>query len=273
MNIERNLEEPILGFLDRIPVLSFYGNTRGWKFVLSWSHRIAGLVLVLYLLFHIYTLSLLSSPSLFTAKMGFYDNLFFKFLEWILAVPLIFHAFNGTRLILYENFGKRDNQQMIRWSLSLGAIYIALLGFFMLTGNQSVPAPFFWLNIFIISVIFCYYLYQKIWNTQNSRLWKLQRISGAFLLVMLPAHMVFMHINYSVGHDAATVIARMQHYSVKALDLLIIIVVLYHAAFGIYSIIEDYINNRVLRKGLTILLLLSVIYFGYVGAKFTLFLT
>ncbi len=162
MNIERNLERPILDLLDRIPILSFYGNTRGWKFVLSWSHRIAGLVLVLYLLFHIYTLSLLSSPSLFTAKMGFYDNLFFKFLEWILAVPLIFHAFNGTRLILYENFGKRDNQQMIRWSLSLGAIYIVLLGFFMLTGNQSVPAPFFWLNIFIISVIFCYYLYQKI---------------------------------------------------------------------------------------------------------------
>jgi len=91
------------------------------------------------------------------------------------------------------------------------------------------------------------------------------------LLVMLPAHMFFMHINYSVGHEAATVIARMQHHSIKMLDLLLVIVVLYHAAFGIYSIIEDYLENNVVRKGLTIILLLIVIYFGYVGAKFTLF--
>jgi len=101
LNIEKNFEEPILGLLNSMPVVSFYGNTRGWKFILSWSHRIAGLVLVLYLMFHIYTLSLLSSPSLFTAKMAFYNNSFFKFLEWVLAVPLIFHALNGTRLIFY----------------------------------------------------------------------------------------------------------------------------------------------------------------------------
>jgi len=266
-----DVEAYILGYLNRIPFISFYADTRGWKFVLSWSHRIAGLVLVLYLLFHIYTLSLLSSPPLFTAKMAFYDNFFFKFLEWLLAVPLIFHALNGTRLILYESFGKRNDQQMIRWSFSLGLIYIMLLGFFMIIGNQNAPILLFWLNTFIISIVFSYYLYQKIWKTQNSRLWKLQRISGAFLLVMLLAHMAFMHINYSVGHEAATVIARMQHYSIKMLDLLLIIVVLYHAAFGIYSIIEDYLENNVVRKGLTILLLLIVIYFGYVGAKFTLF--
>jgi len=101
LDIEKNFDRLIFNLLDRIPVVSFYGNTRGWKFILSWSHRIAGLVLVLYLLFHIYTLSLLSNPSLFTAKMAFYNNFFFKFLEWILAVPLIFHALNGARLISY----------------------------------------------------------------------------------------------------------------------------------------------------------------------------
>jgi len=273
LNIAKNLDRPILDILDSIPVISFYGDTRGWKFVLSWSHRIAGLVLVSYLLFHIYTLSLLSNPSLFTAKMAFYNNFFFKFLEWLLAVPLIFHALNGTRLILYESFGLRNNQRMIHWSFSLGLIYIMLLGFFMILGNQNASISFFWLTTFIISIVFCYYLYQKIWDTQNSWLWKLQRISGTFLLVMLPAHMVFMHINYSVGHETATVLARMQHYSIKMLDMFLVIVVLYHATFGIYSIIEDYLENNVARKGLTIILLLIMIYFGYVGAKFTLFFT
>jgi succinate dehydrogenase cytochrome b556 subunit/succinate dehydrogenase hydrophobic membrane anchor protein len=272
LDIEKNFDRLIFNLLDRIPVVSFYGNTRGWKFILSWSHRIAGLVLVLYLLFHIYTLSLLSNPSLFTAKMAFYNNFFFKFLEWILAVPLIFHALNGARLIFYESFGLRNNQRMIHWSFSLGLIYVVLLGFFMILEDQNVPLLFFWLTTFIISILFCYYLYQKIWNTQNSWLWKLQRVSGTFLLVMLPAHMAFMHINYSVGHEATTVLARMQHYSIKILDLLLVIIVLYHAAFGIYSIIEDYLGNNATRKGLTLILLLSVLYFGYVGVKFTLFL-
>lgn len=271
--MEKNIEGSILGFLDRLPILSYYANTRGWKFILSWSHRIAGLILVLYLLLHIYTLSLLSSPSLFAAKMVYYDSFLFKFLEWILAIPLIFHALNGARLILYESFGHRDDRKMITWASYLGFIYLCLLGFFILLGNQNVSVLFFWLNTFIISIIFFYYLYRKIWKTQNSRLWKLQRISGAFLLVMLPAHMIFMHINYSVGHDAATVIARMQHFSIKILDLLLVIVVLYHASFGIYTIIEDYTKNKILRKCLTVILLLIAVCFGYIGAKFTLFLT
>jgi succinate dehydrogenase hydrophobic membrane anchor protein len=273
LNTETHIEESVLGFLGRMPIISLYADSRGWKFVLSWSHRIAGLVLASYLLFHIYTLSFLSTPSLFTAKMAFYNTVFFQFLEWLLAVPLIFHALNGTRLILYESFGLRNTHQMIRWSFSLGILYVALLGFFMILNNQNLPILFFWLSTFLISIVLCYYLYQKIWKTHNSSLWKLQRISGVFLLVMVPAHMVFMHINYSVGHEAEAVINRLQHSSMKMLDLLLVIVVLYHAAFGIYTIIEDYLENKVARKGLTILLIVIVIYFGYVGARFTLFLS
>ncbi|MFW6147850.1 MAG: hypothetical protein ACOC6B_05585 [Thermodesulfobacteriota bacterium] len=272
MNREVRVEQSILGFLDRLPIISLYADTRGWKFVLSWSHRIAGLILVFYLLFHIYTLSFLSNPSLFTAKMAFYNNIFFKFLEWLLAAPLIFHALNGTRLILYESFGLRNNQQMIRWFFSFTLLYMGLLGFFMIVGEQNVPVLLFWLTAFLISIIVSYYLYQRIWKTRNSTLWKLQRISGAFLLVMLPGHMLFMHLNYAVGHEAQVVIQRLQHYSIKTLDLLLVIIILYHAAFGIYSIIEDYLENKLARRTLTVVFLLIIIYFGYVGARFTLFL-
>jgi succinate dehydrogenase cytochrome b556 subunit/succinate dehydrogenase hydrophobic membrane anchor protein len=270
LKIGTNVEGSILGFLDRIPFISFYANTRGWKFVLSWSHRIAGLFLAIYLLLHIYTLSLLSDPKQFVAMMETYNSLFFKLLEWLLAVPLIFHTLNGARLILYESFGQRDNQRMIRWSFILGFVYIILLGFFIVNGSQHVPALFFWLNISIASLIVGYFVYRKIWNTLNSVLWKLQRITGAFLLVMLPAHMVFTHLNYAVGHQAATIIPRMQHYSYKMLDLVLIMTVLYHGAFGVYSIIEDYLENKILRRVLTILLLLGVAYFGYIGARLTL---
>jgi len=260
----------LLGCLGRAPLLTYYSNTRGWKFLLAWSHRIAGLLLTAYLLLHIYTLSLLSDPKQFTAMMETYSNLFFKLLEWLLAVPLIFHALNGARLILYESFGRRDNLRMIRWSFILGFIYVLLLGFFIVNGSQSVPALFFWLNIFIASLIVGYIVYQNIWNTLNSIFWKLQRVTGAFLVVMLPAHMVFTHLNYAVGHQASTIILRMQHYSYKMLDLVLIMTVLYHGVFGVYSIIEDYFNSKILRRALTILLLLGVTCFGYIGVRLTL---
>jgi succinate dehydrogenase hydrophobic anchor subunit len=76
-----------------------------------------------------------------------------------------------------------------------------------------------------------------------------------------------------VGHEAAAVLTRMQHYSIKMLDLLLVITALYHAAFGMYSIVEDYLENHIVRKALTVFMLLIVIYFGYVGARLTLFLT
>jgi len=270
MSIAKNFEGLLLGFLERAPLLMYYPHTRGWKFVLAWSHRISGLLLAAYLLLHIYTLSLLSDPKQFTAMMETYSSLFFKLLEWLLAIPLIFHALNGARLILYESFGQRDNQRMIRWSFILGFVYIMLLGFFIVNGSQHVPALFFWLNISIASLIVGYAVYRKIWNTLNPALWKLQRITGAFLLAMLPAHMVFTHLNYAVGHQAATIIPRMQSYSYKMLDLVLIMTVLYHGAFGVYSIIEDYLENTILRRALTILFLLGIAYFGYIGARLTL---
>ena len=273
-NTENNSDGEALGFLDRLPILSFYANTRGWKFVLAWVHRIFGLILIPYLLFHIYILSFLPNPALYTAKWATFDNLLFKFVEWILAIPLIFHTLNGARLILYESFGQRDDRRMVLWSFSIGLIYIFLLGFFMVKGDQKGGSPlFFWLNILIISLILSYYFYRKIWNTPNSSLWKLNRLSGTFLFVMLPAHMLFMHINYPVGHHAATIADRMQHFPIMVIDAVLTITILYHAAFGIYSIIEDYIGNWLLRRSLAVLLFLLTIYFGYIGVKLAFFLT
>jgi len=59
----------------------------------------------------------------------------FSHLEWALAMPVIFHALNGGRLILYEAFGYRNDESMIRWASGLSTIYALLLGTFMIMGN------------------------------------------------------------------------------------------------------------------------------------------
>ena len=269
MNIGKNIEGSILSLSDRIPFISFYANTRGWPFIIAWCHRISGLLLVGYLWFHIYTLLSLSSPPSYDAIMKFYGFFVFRILEWALAIPVIFHALNGGRLILYENFETRDDESLIRWLLWLSIFYIALLGALMLIGNQSVSAVFFWLIIFVAGLTLAYGVASKIWTTQNSLLWKLQRITGAYLLILIPAHMLFVHLNYAMAHEANTVVMRMQNHFIKAVDISLVVVVLYHAGYGLVSFVGDYLESRTLRMGLAALIFLVMLFFTLIGIRLT----
>jgi succinate dehydrogenase hydrophobic anchor subunit len=253
-----------------LPFLSYYANIRGWPFVIAWCHRIAGLLLVAYLWFHIYTLLSLSSPPRYDATMKFYGFFLFRILEWALAIPVIFHALNGGRLILYESFERRDDESMIRWFLWISILYAALLAAFMLIGNQGVSAVFFWLTMTVAGLILAYGVASKLWGIQHSALWKLQRITGAYLLILIPAHMLFMHLNYAMAHDVDTVVMRMKNCFIKGVDISLIVVLLYHAGYGLVSFIGDYLESRTLRMGLAAVIILVMLLFGAVGIRLTL---
>lgn len=270
MSIEKIYKGSALGFLGHIPFLSSYADTRGWPFIIAWCHRIAGLLLVGYLWFHIYTLLSLSSPSSYEATMKFYGFFIFRVLEWALAIPVVFHAFNGGRLILYESFERRDDESMIRWLLWCSILYIVLLGVLMLMDNQSVSAVFFWLIIAVAGLTLGYGVASKVWATQNSLLWKLQRITGACLLILIPAHMLFMHLNYAAAHDTNTVVMRMQHHFIKAVDIGLVVVLMYHAGYGLVSFVGDYLESRILRMGLAGLVFLVMLLFAALGIRLTL---
>lgn len=264
------IEAYLFGILERSERLSYYARSRGWGFIMTWAHRIAGLTLVLYILFHVYTLSALRDAAAFASKMRFVDNFVFSFLEWALTVPVIFHALNGTRLILYEAFRIRDDAVMIRWVFVLSGIYILALALFMLMGNQEVSAGFFWLMAAIASGISSTIVYKKLWNTRNATLWKLQRISGAFLLPLVSGHMFFMHLNYKVGHDVETILARVAAPGIRFLDMAFVSLVFFHAGFGLYTVITDYMEETLIRKGLTVLMTFILAIFAYAGIKLIL---
>jgi succinate dehydrogenase / fumarate reductase cytochrome b subunit len=260
----------IFAGLENIPVVSFYAKTRGWPFVIAWLHRISGLLMVLYIWAHIYTLSFLAAPDAYNAKMKLLGFFPFSFLEWLLAVPVIFHALNGGRLILYEIFGSRNDESMIRWVLGLSATYFLLLGLLMVMGNQTVSPIFFWLIIFIIGFLPSYVVASRIRNMAGSITWKLQRISGAYLMVMIPAHLLFMHLQPAVGHEAAVVIARMQNGFIKFIDLTLVVAGLYHAGYGLTAVIRDYLKSGLLQTGLTSLVVLIMAVFGWISIRLTL---
>jgi succinate dehydrogenase hydrophobic anchor subunit len=262
-----NITDQIFAVLNKIPFIAFYAKTRGWAFILSWSHRIAGLILVVYLWFHLITLSALSILGDYDAKMVLFSFPAIVFLEWLLAIPMIFHALNGGRLMLFEIYGYRDDAAMIRWLFVVAAAYVSLLAVFILLGNQSVSPIFFWLTILIIAVICGYAFSARIWRLGHSLFWKLQRISGAFLLIMIPAHFLFMHLNPAVGKDSAVIIARIQNVFIKVVDLATVLAVVYHAGYGLFSVSRDYIALRRLQILLTALVAIVMVLSAWVGLK------
>jgi succinate dehydrogenase / fumarate reductase cytochrome b subunit len=256
--------------LEKIPAISFYARTRGWPFVIAWGHRIAGVLLTLYVLLHIYTLSFLVTPGSYDAEMKVYGFFLFSFLEWLLALPVIFHALNGGRLISFELFGTRSDRLILMWVFGLTVIYVLLQAVLMILGTQSVTPVFFWLTVSILSLCLVVLVTTKIWQTKGSVSWKLQRISGAYLFIMIPAHLLFMHLQPAVGHEASVVIARMQHIFIKLVDITLVIAVLFHAGYGLVSIGKDYITSRILQKFLTFLVILVISVFGWIGVKIIL---
>lgn len=243
---------------------------KGWPFIVAWAHRITGVVLVAYLWFHIATLSFLVHPAAYDSKIKVFQNVVFVFMEWLLAVPVVFHALNGGRLILYESFGVRKNKTLIGWVLIGGALYTILLGVMMLLGSQSTTAIFYWLTILFLCIGVVYPVFAKIWSSPNKLAWKFQRLTGAFLLVAIPAHLLFMHLNAAMGHEAGVVIARMQNFFIKAMDVVMVVLALYHGGYGLLSIFKDYVPSKTLQQICAALIALMMILFGGWAVKLTL---
>ncbi len=265
--ISLKITDQLVRVLNRIPYIAFYANTRGWAFILSWAHRVTGLLLVLYFWFHLFTLSALSSPQDYDAKMALFSSPIIVFFEWLLAIPVIFHAANGGRLMLFEIYGCRDDTAMIRWLFVVSGAYVCLMAAFMLLGSQSVSPIFFWLTVSVTAVIGGYAFLARIRRLGHSMFWKFQRASGVFLLVMIPAHFLFMHLNPAAGKDSAVIIARMQNLFVKIVDIAMLLAVVYHGGYGLFSVGKDYIASRRLQILMTGLVGIVIILSAWIGLK------
>jgi len=260
-------EAYVISVMQRIPLLSYYATARGWSFVISWGHRLAGLTLVAYMFAHLYTLSLLFHPATFDADMRFLDNFVFTFLEWCVAIPVIFHALNGGRLILYETFRMREEELAIRSMIAVGFIYIAVVGFFFIEEAHQISATVFWSITLAISIVALILVLFKTWLTRNSLLWKLQRVSGAFMFPMLIGHMLFMHMNYLTGHDSKTILLRFESPFIRGMDFAFVIFLLFHAGYGIFSIIADYIKPGPLLKTTTLVIIIVMAISAFYGIR------
>jgi len=241
--VETNLSQRLAG----IPPLARFIRNRGLPFVISWAHRLSGLLLVVFIGFHIFTLSALTTPAAYAEKMKLYQLPVLAFIEWTLSIPVLFHALNGGRLILYESFRCRCDDMLLNWAAGLTLLYSILLAVLMLMGSQTVSPVFFWLVAVAIAGTAAYGLYVRIGRTAHAWSWKLQRITGVFLLVMIPAHFLLMHLSPQTAKDAGLVALRMQNPWIKLVDAALVLSVVYHGAHGLNSILFDVVGSKELR--------------------------
>ncbi|PQZ91661.1 succinate dehydrogenase, cytochrome b556 subunit [Arthrobacter sp. MYb227] len=104
---------------------------RGREGMWSWvGHRITGVVIFLFLLVHVLDTSLVRvSPGAYDAVMATYKNPLMALGETALVAAIVFHAFNGLRLILVDFWkqGTKYQRQML-WSV-IGLWVITMVAF------------------------------------------------------------------------------------------------------------------------------------------------
>ncbi len=104
---------------------------RGREGMWSWvGHRITGVVIFFFLLVHVLDTSLVRvSPGAYDAVIGTYQNPLMAFGETALVAAILFHAFNGLRLILVDFWkqGPKFQRQLLWGVLVIWAI--ATIGF------------------------------------------------------------------------------------------------------------------------------------------------
>jgi succinate dehydrogenase hydrophobic anchor subunit len=257
-----------LPIFEKLPVLSRYAKTRGWFYVISWLHRLTGIWLFVGLMVHMVTLSSSQTSYVFNTGLKIPVQPIFVFLAWASSLVLSFHALNGGRLILYELFGKRNDSDLVRWTFGLSITYAATVGLLMIMKNQSVSAFFFWLVAFFFGVIAAYVVAIRIWKKRHSILWKIQRISGAFLFMTAPAYVLFFYLHPFFIDRAGTGLMWLQNAFIRVATLSLALSTLYHAGYGLFSIAADYTSSKKVRAAITALIGLVIAFLGGLAFRF-----
>jgi len=77
---------------------------RGGSGMLAWAlHRITGVAILLFLLLHIAETTMLGfGPDRYNATLSIYKQLWFKPIEFLLVAAVIYHAGNGSLVMLVD---------------------------------------------------------------------------------------------------------------------------------------------------------------------------
>jgi succinate dehydrogenase / fumarate reductase cytochrome b subunit len=95
---------------------------RGREGQIAWMlHRIAGVGVFLFLVFHIIDIFLMSfGPDVFESLMFVYHQFFFKLtIIFGLYLGVVYHALNGARIVLIDFWPEMGKRQALLWRIQM----------------------------------------------------------------------------------------------------------------------------------------------------------
>ena len=105
----------------------YRGNQGMWSWVL---HRITGVAIYFFLLVHVLDTALIRvSPEAYNAVIGTYQNPIMGLGEVGLVAAIVFHAFNGLRIILIDYWRKGVKYQRAMFWVVLGLWAVVMIAF------------------------------------------------------------------------------------------------------------------------------------------------
>ncbi|RUR01371.1 succinate dehydrogenase, cytochrome b556 subunit [Labedella endophytica] len=125
---EQSREPDLSTTTSRRPAGTLYRGREGmWSWVL---HRITGVAIFFFLLVHVLDTALVRvSPEAYNAVIGTYQTPIMGLGEVGLVGAIVFHAFNGLRIILIDFWSKGTRYQRVMFYVVIGLWVVTMLGF------------------------------------------------------------------------------------------------------------------------------------------------
>ena len=104
---------------------------RGREGMWSWvAHRVTGFLIFFFLLVHVLDTSLVRvSPEAYNVVMQSYKNPVMGLGEAGLVAAIVFHAFNGIRVMLVDFWSKGTRYQRLMLWVVVGLVVVTMAGF------------------------------------------------------------------------------------------------------------------------------------------------
>ena len=126
-NSARTLTTPAKPATEKPGGTLYRGREGMWSWVL---HRITGVAIFFFLLVHILDTALVRvSPEAYNAVIGTYQTPIMGLGEVALVGAIVFHAFNGLRIILIDFWSLGTKYQKVMYWVVIGLWIVLLAGF------------------------------------------------------------------------------------------------------------------------------------------------
>ena len=103
-----------------------YRSTGFWSFVLR---RLTGVALVIYLLLHIWVIGGINGGAdTFNSRMEFLGKPLFRLAEIGLLAAVIYHGFDGIRLLIVHYFDVTDYRKSLFYAVMVVSVMLTIAG-------------------------------------------------------------------------------------------------------------------------------------------------